>query len=174
MFSKLCEKQPAVLSKQPIVLSKQPIVSLLGIFEKVETCFGWLTCCQTKTIDCFVQSTDCFVQSIDCFQTECAPVLSAKRLACLRRSEKDLSKQLHVKCQEVVELEARILPLRIRVFELEEAAKASKAKMAGLEKRSINREVQLGCVEAELLPQAKRFEEAEAELTEDAVDAVDA
>ena len=97
-----------------------------------------------------------------------------QELACLRRSEKDLSKQLHVKCQEVVELEARILPVRIRVFELEEAAEASKAKMAGLEKRSINQEVQLGCVEVELLQQAKRFEEAEVELTGDGVDAYDA
>ena len=96
-----------------------------------------------------------------------------QELACLRRSEKDLSKQLHAKCREVVELEARILPLRIRVFELEEAAEASKAKMAGLEKRSINREVQLGLVEAEVLQQPKRFEEAEAELTGDVVDAYD-
>jgi len=61
-----------------------------------------------------------------------------QELACLRRSENDLSKQLHTKCREVVELEARIMPLRIRVFELEEVAEASKAKMAGLEKRSIN------------------------------------
>jgi len=74
-----------------------------------------------------------------------------QELACLRRSEKDLSKQLHAKCKEVVELKARILPLRIQVFELKEAAEASKAKMAGLEKRSINREVQLGEVEAELI-----------------------
>jgi len=62
----------------------------------------------------------------------------------------------------------------MRVFELEEAAEASKAKMAVLEERSINQEVQLGRVEAELLQQAKRFEEAEAELTGDVVDAYDA
>jgi len=42
VFFKLSEKQLVVLSKQPIVL-------LLGVFEKVENCFGWLTCCQTKT-----------------------------------------------------------------------------------------------------------------------------
>jgi len=35
VFSKLSEKQVVVLSKQPIVL-------LLGVFEKVENCFGWL------------------------------------------------------------------------------------------------------------------------------------
>jgi len=44
VFFKLSEKQPVVLSKQPIVL-------LLGVLEKVENCFGWLTCCQTKTTD---------------------------------------------------------------------------------------------------------------------------
>ena len=57
---------------------------------------------------------------------------------------------------------------------MEEAAEASKAKMARLEERSINREVQLDRVEAELLQQAKRFEEAEIELTRDAIDAYDA
>ena len=60
-----------------------------------------------------------------------------QELARLRRSEKDLSKQLHVKCREVAELEARVLPLRIRVFELEEAADVSKSKIARLERRSI-------------------------------------
>jgi len=41
VFFKLSEKQPVVLSKQLIVL-------LLGVFEKVENWFGWLTCCQPK------------------------------------------------------------------------------------------------------------------------------
>ena len=90
-----------------------------------------------------------------------------QELTSLHQSEKDLSKRLHDKCQEVVELETKILPLRIWVIELE-------AKMARLEERSINREVHLGRVEAELLQQAKRFEEAEAELTGDAVNAYDA
>ena len=56
MFFKLSEKQHVVLSKQPIVL-------LLGVFEKVENCFGLLTCCQIKTIDCFVVSIDCFFEN---------------------------------------------------------------------------------------------------------------
>jgi len=55
---------------------KQPIVLILGVFEKVENCFGWLTCCQPKTIDCFVLSIDflfenpnkiCFVSWV-CFK----------------------------------------------------------------------------------------------------------
>jgi len=49
--------------KQPVVLLKQPIVLLLGVFENVENCFGWLTCCQTKTIDCFVVSIDCVFEN---------------------------------------------------------------------------------------------------------------
>ena len=62
VFFKLSEKKPVFLSKQPIVL-------LLGVFEKVENCFGWLTCCQTKTIDCFVQSIDCLLENLNriCF-----------------------------------------------------------------------------------------------------------
>jgi len=56
VFFKLSEKQLVDLSKQPIVL-------LLGVFEKVENYFGWLTWCQTKTIDCFVVSIDCFFEN---------------------------------------------------------------------------------------------------------------
>jgi len=97
-----------------------------------------------------------------------------QELTSLRQSENDLSKRLHDKCQEAVELEANILPLRIRVIELEEAAEASKAKMARLKEKSINREVHMVHVEAELLQQAKRFEETEAKLTGDVVDAYDA
>ena len=68
VFFKLSEKQLVVLSKQPIVL-------LLGIFEKVENCFGWLTCCQTKKIDCFLLSIDCLFENPNInsvFLVECA------------------------------------------------------------------------------------------------------
>jgi len=71
-----------------------------------------------------------------------------QELTRLHRSEKDLSKELHIKCREVAEREARVLPLRIRVFELEEVVDVSKSKIAGLERRSISQEVQLGQVEA--------------------------
>jgi len=56
VFLKLSEKQPVVLSKKLIVL-------LLGVFEKVENFFGWLTCCETKKIDCFVISIDCLFEN---------------------------------------------------------------------------------------------------------------
>jgi len=53
VFFKLSEKQPVVLSKQLIVL-------LLGVFEKVENCFGWLTSVKPKQsiVSCF-QSIVC-------------------------------------------------------------------------------------------------------------------
>jgi len=94
-----------------------------------------------------------------------------QEFANLRQAEKDLSKRLHDKIQEVVELEAKILPLRTRAIKLEEAAEATKAKVARLEERSTNQEVQLGRAEAELLQQVEKFKKAEAELTEDVVDA---
>jgi len=80
-----------------------------------------------------------------------------QKLTSLRQAKKDLSKRLHDKGKEAVELEAKILPLRTWAIELEEAAEASKVKMARLEERSTNQEVQLGHVEAKLLQQAERF-----------------
>jgi len=70
-------------------------------------------------------------------------------------------------------LEARVLSLRDRVFELEEAEEESKAKITGLERRSTNLEVQLDRAKAEFRQQAKRFEEAEADLTGDVQDVYD-
>jgi len=83
------------------------------------------------------------------------------------------SKLLHAKRQEVTTLEARVLSLQVQVFELEEADEESKAKITGLERRSANLEVQLDRAKAEFRQQAKRFEEAEADLTGDVLDAYD-
>ena len=44
----------------------------------------------------------------------------------------------------------KILPLRNKVIDLEEQAEGAKAKMAKLEERATQREVQLGRVEGEL------------------------
>jgi len=95
------------------------------------------------------------------------------REATLREELVHLSKLFHAKRREVTELEAKVLSLRIRVFELEEADEVSQSKITELERRSISREAQLGWVEAELHQQAKRFEEVEAELTGDVLDAYD-
>jgi len=53
--------------------------------------------------------------------------------------------------------------------ELEKEAEVTKAKMAKLEERATNKEVQLGDVEAELTQQAENFKKAEVELIEDAL-----
>jgi len=97
----------------------------------------------------------------------------AAREATLREELVHLSKLLHAKRQEVTVLEARVHPLWVRVFELEEADEESKSKIMGLEQRSISCEAQRGRPEAELHQQAKRFEEAEAELTGDVLNAYD-
>jgi len=91
------------------------------------------------------------------------------REATLREKLVHLSKLLHAKRREVTELEARVLSLQIWVFELEEADEVSQSKIT----ESISHEAQLGRVEAELHQQAKRFEEAEVELTGDVLDAYD-
>ncbi|XP_068504340.1 uncharacterized protein [Phaseolus vulgaris] len=94
-----------------------------------------------------------------------------RELASLRHAETDLSKRLHDKGQEAVELQANILPLRMEKIKLEEEAEAMKARMARLEERATDQEVQLCRREAELTEQAAKFKEIEAELTEDVADA---
>ena len=54
-------------------------------------------------------------------------------LASLRQSEEDAKKALHDKGQEMVQLEAKILPLRTHAVELEELVAELKGKMAKLE-----------------------------------------
>jgi len=93
------------------------------------------------------------------------------REATLREELVHFSKLLHTKRQEVTTLKARVLSLRVQVFELEEAEEESKAKIMGLERRSANLEVQLDRAKAEFREEAKRFEEAEADLTRDVMDA---
>jgi len=60
--------------------------------------------------------------------------------ATLREEVVHLSKLLHAKRQEVTALEARVMSLRVRVFELEEVNEESKSKIMGLEQTSISRE----------------------------------
>ena len=57
------------------------------------------------------------------------------------------------------------------MVELENEAETTNAKMAKLEERATNQEVQLGRAVAELTQQAQKFKKTEAELIEDAADA---
>ena len=94
-----------------------------------------------------------------------------QELSYLRQSKKETKKQLFDKGQENLQLEAKILPLRNRVIDLEDQAEGTKAKMAKLEERATQQEVQLGRVEGELAQQAETFKKTEAELIEDATNA---
>jgi len=71
-------------------------------------------------------------------------------LASPRQSEKDAKKALHDKGQEVVELEAKILPFHTRAVELEDLVTELKGKVANLKERATQREILLGRVEGEL------------------------
>jgi len=57
-----------------------------------------------------------------------------QELACLRRSEKDLSKQLHVKCQEVVELEEESCPCESGSLSWKRLLRHPKPRWRGLKK----------------------------------------
>jgi len=59
----------------------------------------------------------------------------------------------------------KVVPLCTQVVGLQEEAEANKAKMARLEKRATDWEVQLGKVEVELVAQTEALEKAKAELT---------
>ena len=75
------------------------------------------------------------------------------------------------KGQETLQLEAKILPLCNRVIDLEEQAEGAKAKMAKIEERVTQQEVQLGRVEGELAQKIELFNKIEAALIEDVADA---
>ncbi|KAK7377729.1 hypothetical protein VNO80_03160 [Phaseolus coccineus] len=94
-----------------------------------------------------------------------------QELGSLRQSEKETKKLLFSKGKEALQLEAKILPLRNKIIELEEQAEGTQVKMTKLEERATNQEVQLGKVEEELAQQIELLKKTEAELTEDAADA---
>jgi len=84
-----------------------------------------------------------------------------QELASLRQSEKDVKKLLFDKSHEVIQLEAKILPLCNKVINLEEKVEGMQAKMARLEERATQREVQLGQVEGELAEKVELFKKTE-------------
>ena len=92
-------------------------------------------------------------------------------LASLYQSEKDIKKALFDKSHEVVQLEAKILPLRNNVVDLEEKVEEMQAKKAKLEERATQRKVLLGKVERELAERIELFKKTKEELTNDVVDA---
>jgi len=92
-------------------------------------------------------------------------------MASLHKTEKNAKKALQDKSQEAVQLEAKILPHRTNVIELEGLVEEMKEKMARLEERATQREVLLGQVEGELAEKVESFRKIEEELTNDAAGA---
>jgi len=92
-------------------------------------------------------------------------------LASLRQSEKDAKKALFDKSHEVVQLEAKILPVRNNVVDLEEKVEEMQAKMTKQKERATQREVLLGQVEGELAEMVELFKKTKEELTNDVADA---
>ena len=58
-----------------------------------------------------------------------------EELRSLRKDKKELRKKLHDKLQDAVELESRIVPMRKRIAELEEAQRSDADQMSKLEKK---------------------------------------
>ncbi|XP_068486691.1 uncharacterized protein [Phaseolus vulgaris] len=87
-----------------------------------------------------------------------------EELRSLRNDKKELRKKLHDKLQDAVELESKIVPMRKRNAELEEARRSDADKMSKLEKRSTERETLLGKVEQDRDKAAKELGETATEL----------
>ena len=85
-------------------------------------------------------------------------------MASLRKTEKDAKKALQDKSQEALQLEAKILPLRTNVIELEGLVEEMKEKMARLEERATQREVLLGQVEGELVEKVESFRKRSSQM----------
>ncbi|XP_068486709.1 uncharacterized protein [Phaseolus vulgaris] len=66
-----------------------------------------------------------------------------------RKEASDLRQKLHLQLQEKIHLESKLVPLRVKVADLEAARKAEASKVERIEKRSADREILLGKVEAD-------------------------
>jgi len=87
-------------------------------------------------------------------------------LRSLRKDNADLRQRLDAKLQEAVELENRIVSLKVKISVLEEAHETDKAKMATLKERSAEREVLLGQVKAEKDQKSEELSKTTMELAQ--------
>jgi len=74
------------------------------------------------------------------------------------------NKRLHEAGQTYAELLGQVVPLRVEIADLKDAAKTSEAKMKKLEDQCVDREVKLGAAEATLDVKTKAFDLLEAEF----------
>jgi len=77
----------------------------------------------------------------------------------------DLRKKLHTQLQEKIDLESKLVPFRVKVADLEAARKAEASRVEKIEKRSEDREVLLGKVEADRDKDLAELSEAREEAT---------
>jgi len=87
-----------------------------------------------------------------------------KELRSLHKDKKELRKKLHDKLQDAVELESKIVPIRKRIAELEEARRSDVEQMSKLEKRLTERETLLGKVKQDRDKAVKDLSETATEL----------
>ena len=66
-----------------------------------------------------------------------------------RKEASDLRQKLHLQLQEKIDLESKLVPLRVKVADLEAARKAEASKVERIEKRSADREILLKKFEAD-------------------------
>jgi len=93
-----------------------------------------------------------------------------QELDVLREAELTTNKRLHDEGQKYTTLLSKVVPLRVELEELKAENAVNKEKMTTLEERSVDPEVLLGKVEAELTEKTEAFEKAKAELTIQAED----
>jgi len=74
------------------------------------------------------------------------------------------SKRLHEAGQTYTELLGQVVPLRVEIVDLKDAAKTSEAKMKKLEDQCVDRDVKLGATEAAFEAKTKAFDLLEAEF----------
>ena len=87
-------------------------------------------------------------------------------LRSLREDNADLRQRLDAKLQEAVEVENRIVSLKVKTFELEKAHKTDKAEMATLKERSAEREGLLGQVKIERDQKSEELSKTTMELAQ--------
>ena len=74
-----------------------------------------------------------------------------------QKAKEDASKRLHEAGQAHAELLNQVVPLRVKVMELEDAAKATEAQQKKLEAHCVDREQKLGKTEGELSAKTEAF-----------------
>ena len=80
-----------------------------------------------------------------------------------QKSKEEANKRLHEVGQAHAELLNQVVPLRVKVADLEDAAKASKAQQKKLEAHCVDREQKLGKTEGELAARIEAFNLLQAE-----------